>query len=116
MFGQFCDLAQGNYTFEATASANNDRFELTISRKSSVVTERPEATASAVELFGINGQLRAVNLADGDCVRLYDAVGRLVASRRAAGGQLAFDALHAGVYIVVIDTATDHTAQKVVVK
>ena len=116
MLGQFCDLAQGDYTFEATAGTNNDRFELTISRKSSVVTERPEATASAVELFGINGQLRAVNLADGDCVRLYDAVGRLVASRRAAGGQVAFDALHAGVYIVVIDTANDHAAQKVVVK
>ncbi len=116
MLGQFCDLAQGDYTFEATVGTNNDRFELTISRKSSVVTERPEATASAVELFGINGQLRAVNLANGDCVRLYDAVGRLVASRRAAGGQVAFDALHAGVYIVVIDTANDPIAQKVVVK
>ncbi len=115
MLDQFCDLAQGDYIFEAAVGTNNDRFELTISRKSSVVTERPEATASAVELFGIDGQLRAVNLADGDCVRLYDAVGRLVASRRAANGQVAFDALHTGVYIVVIDTANNHIAQKVVV-
>ncbi len=113
---QYCDLLQGDYTFEAAVGTDDTRFELTISKKSGVVTEQPTTTASAVELFGLDGRLQAVNLAAGDRVRLYDAVGRLVADECAVDGRVIFDALQAGIYVVTIEMADQIVSQKVIVK
>ena len=114
---QYCDLLQGDYTFTATTGSDEARFEVSINRKSGISTETPNiGENSGACVFAYAGQLVAANLADGDQVRLYDAVGRLLTTEHAAGGQVRFSSLNAGIYLLTIETKDGISTQKIVVE
>ena len=114
---QYCNLLQGDYTFTAATGSNEARFEVSINRKSGISTETPTiGENSGACVFAYAGQLVAANLADGDQVRLYDAVGRLLTTERATGGQVRFSSLNAGVYLLTIETKDGISTQKIVVE
>ncbi len=114
---QYCNLLLGDYTFAATTGSDEARFEVSINRKSGISTETPTIDENhGACVFAYAGQLVAANLTDGDQVRLYDAVGRLLTTEHAADGQVRFSSLNAGVYLLVIERKDGILTQKVVVE
>ena len=70
-----------------------------------------ERVVSNVKLYGENGQV-VVEGSEGATVVLYDAVGRMLATRRDNVGRLTFDVPASGMYLVKIG---EHPARRIVV-
>ena len=70
-----------------------------------------DEVVNSVRLYGENGQI-VVEGSEGAAVILYDAVGRMLATRRDDYGRLTFDVPASGVYMVKVG---NHPARKVVV-
>ena len=66
---------------------------------------------SNIKLYGDNGQI-VVEGSEGATVRLYDAVGRMIAMRRDEFGRLTFDVPASGVYLVKVG---EHPARRIAV-
>ena len=109
------NLMYGDYTFECTTGTDESRFEIVITKKSDVVTEQPELADNGIAAFAFAGGLMVTDLKTGDVVRLFDAVGRLVAAEQSDGGQTFIGTLRSGIYVLVVESASGISTQKVVV-
>jgi len=106
------DLLVSNYTFIAAAGTNNSRFAITAHR---VPTANVNvAGAGDIKLSIANSQLLLTDLTVNSTIRVFDALGRMVASKIATSNALEISLKAKGIYTVQLQKGTSISTQKVI--
>jgi hypothetical protein len=105
------DLKISNYTFTAAAGTDNSRFTITAQR---VPTENVVIGANALQLSIVNCQLSIKNLLPNSTVRVFDAIGRMVADRTVSNNSLEINLAAKGMYTVQIEAGGKNWVKKIV--
>jgi hypothetical protein len=106
------DLLQSDYTFTATAGTDNTRFAITAQRipTASVI----ETDIDTLQLSIVNCQLFIKNLSPNSNVRVFDAIGRIVANKTVSNNTLHINLSAKGMYTVQIEAGGKSLVKKIV--
>ena len=107
------DLLMSDYTFTAAAGTNNSRFAITAQR---VATDNNQIdkNVDAPKLSIINYQLSIENLVGKASVRVFDALGRMVANKTTSDNSLEINLSAKGMYTVQIEAGGKSWIKKIV--
>jgi hypothetical protein len=112
--GTTTDLLISSYSFIADAGTNNTRFTITAQR---ISTENVVETETGCPTLAINNyKLIINNLSGKTAVRVYDAVGRMVASKTTSNSTVEMPVNVAGMYTVLMEVGAKSWVRKVVVR
>jgi hypothetical protein len=106
------DLLMSSYTFTAAAGTNNSRFTITAQRVPTAI--ETETDVNAPQLSIINGQLLIKNLDGKATVRVFDALGRMVANKTASNNSFEINISSKGIYTVQIEAGAKSWVKKIV--
>jgi hypothetical protein len=107
------DLLTSNYTFTAAAGTNNSRFAITAQR----ITTDNNLIGNEMGEVGIsmvNGKLLMANILPSTSVRIYDALGRMVANKTANNNMMEIKLTARGIYTVQLQNGTTISTRKVI--
>jgi len=109
------DLLTKSYSFTATSGTDNTRFLITAQR---VPTENNvvETNLSEPTISLVNGNLLLKNICGQTTIRVFDAIGRLIANKTSANNTLEINHLAAGMYSVQIESREKTWVKKIVIK
>jgi hypothetical protein len=110
--GSVTDLISSNYNFTSTEGTDNNRFEITIERLStkSFVTSEVGKPIIIVK----NGYLTMYNLTEQTEIKIFDAIGHLLANKTASAGSLEIPLNKTGVYFIKIEMGNKSWTEKIV--
>ena len=106
------DLLMSDYSFTAAAGTDNSRFVITaqrISTENLIKTEVDEP-----QLSTLNCQLSIKNLSPNSVVRVFDALGRMVANKTVSNNALQIKLSAKGMYTVQIEAGGKSWVKKIV--
>jgi len=109
------NLLTSNYTFTAAAGTNNTRFVITAQRIPTSNLVNADANENAPKLSIVNCQLSIENLSPNSTVRVYDAIGRMVAIKIVINNSLEIKLLAKGLYTIQIESGAKSCTKKVVI-
>jgi hypothetical protein len=107
------DLLVSNYTFTAAAGTNNTRFAISAQR----ITTDNNLIGNEMGEIGIsmvNGKLLMANILPSTSVRIYDALGRMVANKTANNNMMEIKLNARGIYTVQLQSGTSILTRKVI--
>jgi hypothetical protein len=113
--GATTDLLLSAYNFTADAGTTSGRFTIS-ARKISTALE-PILLENGANTYTIslqNGGLVFANILPSNIVRVYDALGRMVANKTANGNSLEIKLNARGIYTVQFQSGTSVSARKVI--
>jgi hypothetical protein len=107
------DLLTSNYTFDATSGTDNTRFVITAQR---VSTENNllNSDADAPKLSIVNCKLLISNISGSTNVRVFDAIGRMVANKTVSNSLLDINLSAKGMYTVQIEAGGKSWTTKII--
>jgi hypothetical protein len=106
------DLLTSNYTFNASAGTDNTRFAISAQRipTASVI----QTDMDAFQLSIVDCQLSIKNLSPNSSVRVFDAIGRMVANKNVSNNTLKINLSATGMYTVQIEAGGKFWTRKIV--
>jgi hypothetical protein len=110
--GFVTDILASNYNFISDAGSNNGRFQITIQKISTGKSIEPKAGKPTVSV--LNGQLLIQNVSGQVNVKVYDAVGHLLADKQSESSSINIPLNVAGVYTVKIGVGQKNWTKKIV--
>jgi VCBS repeat-containing protein len=110
-FGIETDLLTSDYTFDAIAGTNNSRFVISAQRISTANDNKTDAKTPILAI--INSKLRINNLNNGSIVRVYDALGRMVANKVGNNSTLEVELSTNGIYTVQMENGEKSWVKKI---
>ena len=107
------DLLLNDYSFTAAAGTDNTRFQITAQR---VATENTllDNVDGNIGMSIVNGGLVLMNLSPSTTVRVYDAIGRMVANKTANSDMMEIKLNARGIYTVQLQNGTNISTRKVI--
>jgi hypothetical protein len=110
--GTTTDLLTSTYSFIANAGTDNTRFQITAQRvlTANVINE----VSGEVKISMVNGGLVFANISPSTIIRVYDAIGRMVANKTANGNSLEIKLNGCGMYSIQIQTGNTFSTRKVI--
>jgi hypothetical protein len=113
--GTVTDLLISSYKFTPVAAGiNNTRFSITAQRIPTEITVETEADCPTILIN--NYKLQINNLNGKTDVRVYDAIGRMVASKTTSNSTVEIPVNVAGMYTVLMEVGAKSWVRKVVVR
>jgi hypothetical protein len=106
------DLLMSDYSFTSTAGTDNSRFSITAQRVPTGNLVETEADEPSISI--VNCKLSIVNMLPLTSVRIFDALGRLVANKTLINNLLEINLSTKGIYLVQIETGEKSWVKKVV--
>jgi hypothetical protein len=109
------DLLTSSYTFTAGTGINNSRFSITAQRVSTD-NNSIETASSEPQLMSNNSKLIINNLSNNTNVRVFDAIGRMIISKKANSNTMEIKVASAGLYTIQLQLGEQNWTKKVIVK
>jgi hypothetical protein len=106
------DLLTSGYSFTSIAGIDNSRFVLTAQRISTANVV--ETDTDGPKLSIVNSQLSINNLSASTTVRVYDAIGRMVASKSINNNSIEIQLSAKGIYTIQIESGVKNWTKKFV--
>ena len=111
--GTTTDLLISSYSFIADAGTNNTRFSITAQR---ISTENVVETETGCPTLAINNCKLIINNLNGiTAVRVYDAIGRMMASKTTGNNSMEIPLSVKGIYTVQMESGAKSWVRKVVI-
>jgi hypothetical protein len=104
------DLLMSDYTFTANAGTDNARFVITAQR---VPTNVVETDIDALQLSIVNGKLLVNNMNGKASVRIFDAIGRMIANKAVNNSLFEITLPLVGMYTVQIEADGKNWTRKI---
>jgi hypothetical protein len=101
-----------DYSFTSTAGTDNSRFSITAQRVPTGNLVETEADEPSISI--VNCKLSIVYMLPLTSVRIFDALGRLVANKTLINNLLEINLSTKGIYLVQIETGEKSWVKKVV--
>ena len=106
-----------NYTFTAAAGTNATRFSISAQRittQNDLIANEIGESQLIITPIAIGAKLIINNLSDIATVRVYDALGRMVANKTANGNSLEIKLNVSGIYSVQLQSGTKVSTRKII--
>jgi hypothetical protein len=108
------DLLTSNYSYTATAGTDNTRFKITAQRVPTGIETVNEGENNGATIKIVNGKMLLDNLKAQTTVRVYDAIGRLVANKTTYNNSLEVPLSSVGMYTIQLQSGAKSWTKKMV--
>lgn len=109
------DLLTSDYNFTASAGTTNSRFTLSAQRVATT-TGIVDTAFNAPQLLVVNGVLLVKNITERTKIKIFDTLGRLLASKEIANNSLELPFSGSGLFTVVVQAKEKAWVKKLVIR